>query len=61
MAEKVSEKEKMQNKAIAYVEKLMAEGLNITRARDLAVVKFGVSGPTMVRWTRHLSKDKAEV
>ena len=58
---KVSEKERLERNAVAFVEKLMSEGMKITNARNIAVVKFGVSGPTMVRWTRHLSKDKAEV
>jgi hypothetical protein len=58
MEKKVSEKEKLYQKAIAYVEKMMAEGQTITRAREMATVKFGISNPTMIKMTMHLSSKK---
>ena len=57
MKGKVSEKEKLYRKAIAFVEKMMGEGYTITRAREMATVKFGISNPTMIRMTRHLSRN----
>lgn len=55
MSEKVSAKEKLYRKAIAYVEKMVADGNKITTARNMASVKFGISVPTIIRMTKHLS------
>lgn len=55
MSEKVSAKEKLYRKAIAYVEKMMDDGYKITTARNMASVKFGISVPTITRMTKHLS------
>lgn len=55
MEKKVSEKEKLLTKAINYVERLVANGENVSRARNFAALKFGFSYPTMQKHTMHLS------
>ena len=55
MGKKVSEKEKMMQKAIKMVEELVAEGETVSRARNYAALKFGFSYPTMQKHTMHLS------
>ena len=55
MTKKVSEKEKFHNKVVRYIEHLVQNGTNVTRARSMAEVKFGVSAPTLITWTSHLN------
>ena len=55
MTKKVSEKEKFHNKVVRFVERLVNDGMNVTRARSMAEVKFGVSAPTLISWTSHLN------
>ena len=53
--EKVSEKEKMYRRAIAYVERLTGEGMKITKARVAASMKYGMADTTIRRLTKHLN------
>ena len=55
MTKKVSEKEKFHNKVVRFVERLVNDGMNVTRARSMAEVQFGVSRPTVIKWTSHLN------
>ena len=59
MEKKVSEKEKMQEKlnqrATKMVEKLVAEGMLLTHARNMARAKFGIGNESIIKLTMHLS------
>lgn len=55
MGKNVSEKEKLLTKAVKMVERLVADGETVSRARNFAALKFGFSYPTMQKHTMHLS------
>lgn len=55
MEKKVSEKEKMYQRATKMVEKLVADGLTLTNARNRACEKFGIGQRIIVKRTMHLS------
>ena len=47
-------REKMYEKCVKMVEKMMTEGLGLTNARQVVAVKTGVSYPVVVKITKHL-------
>ncbi len=53
--EKMTAKEKLHHKTVKMVEKLVTDGMAITKAREAAAFKMGVSIPTIWRWTEHLN------
>lgn len=55
MEKKVSEKEKMYQRATKMVEKLVAEGMTLTHARNRACEKFGIGQRIILKRTMHLS------
>lgn len=58
MAEKVTEKQKLENRAVEQVEKLVGKGVGLTSARNKVGEKFGFGYAKMVELTKHLSPKK---
>lgn len=46
---------KLNQRAVKMVEKLVADGMQLTHARNMARAKFGIGNKTIIDLTMHLS------
>ena len=55
MTEKEKMQEKLYQRAVKAVERLVAGGATVTQARNIVAAKFGIGYPNLVDLTMHLS------